>query len=269
MKNRDSKNHVALESLRKILSLSKKTDRDIARAITIIEENLIEKETLASINCNPSIQRTPCVGITGAAGVGKSTLLNKLLQSQNLSKHRIAVIAIDPSSKQTRGAVLGDRIRIKESSIFEFVYFRSMATRGAYGGLNKSIESVLYLLKNSGFDLIIVETVGVGQNEIEISEYADLVIHVIDCNAGDEIQLEKAGLMEVSDVYFVNIRGDNINHQFVSKLRNHAANKPSSGVSTQTVILGSSLSGKGSDEIWSLIDLFENSPLSKPLSEGK
>lgn len=253
----DSNNHVALESLREILSLSQKTDREIARGITLIEENLIQKKALVSINSNPTSKQTKCVGITGAAGVGKSTLLNKLLQSQNLSKHRIAVIAIDPSSKRTRGAVLGDRIRITESSIFEFVYFRSMATRGAYGGVNKSIESILYFLRNSGFDLIIIETVGVGQNEIEISEYVDLVIHVIDCNTGDEVQLEKAGLMEISDVFFINIRGDSINHQFVSKLKNHVTNSPSTPTSTQRVILGSSLSGKGSDEIWDLIDLID------------
>ncbi len=261
MLTRDSNNPAALDFLKETLCLSNKSDHEIARGITLIEENFIDKELLVSINLNHSEKRTKCVGITGAPGVGKSTFLNTLLKSQELSKYRVAVIAIDPSSKLTGGSVLGDRIRITESSIFEFVYFRSMATRGAYGGINSSMESVLYFLGNCGFDLIFVETVGVGQNEIEVSQYVDLVIHIVDCNAGDEIQLEKAGLMEVSDVFFVNIRGESVNHYFIGKLKAHVVNSRSISMYSQRVILGSSISGEGVDEVWNLIDLLVDSAL--------
>jgi LAO/AO transport system kinase len=167
-------------------------------------------------------------------------------------------LAIDPSSRITNGAVLGDRIRITQNSIFEEIYFRSIATRGAYGGLNHSIETILHFLSNCGFTLILVETVGIGQNEVEIAQYADIVIHVLDSNAGDEVQMEKAGIMEISDIYFVNIRDGQINQQFISNLKSFTSHSNIASNKKPTVVVGSVLSGEGFEEISLHLSAFTN-----------
>lgn len=244
-----------IAALRGILQKPTKSDFDVARGISIIEEEKIDFATLESVIKNPLGGNVIRIGITGSPGVGKSTLLNKLICMEDFSGYKIAVIAIDPSSRITKGAVLGDRIRITQGTVFENIYFRSMATRGAYGGLNESIKSVLLFLANCGFDLIFVETVGVGQNEVEIAECADLVLHVLDSSAGDDVQMEKAGVMEVGDLYFVNKRDDRVNNQFISNLKSFTsiANR-ASGVKP-AVVVGSAVSGEGFDEIISHLNL--------------
>jgi len=249
MQSEMGRNLTGLELLNAILQKPIKSDFEVARGISIIEEGGIEIATLKSLTQNPVESENKRIGITGAPGVGKSTLLNTLITTQDLTQYKVAVIAVDPTSRITKGALLGDRIRITESNVFESIYFRSMATRGAFGGLNNSIESVLYFLVNCGFSLIFVETVGVGQNEVEVAEYVDFVIHVLDANAGDEIQMEKAGIMEIGDVYFVNKRDDQGDNQFITKLKSLVDNSKRPSSSKPEVIVGSAISGEGFEDV--------------------
>jgi len=232
-----------------ILQESTKSDLDVARGISMIEDFGLETSTIQRLAGTPVLRKALCVGITGAPGVGKSTFINKLISTQDFGIHKVAILAIDPSSRITKGAVLGDRIRITQNSTFEKIYFRSLATRGAYGGLSNAIEPILYFLTHCGFTLVLIETVGVGQSEVEIADHANVVIHVLDSNAGDDVQMEKAGLMEVSDIFFVNIRAGQGNNQFISSLKSftllssmHSGKKPK-------VIVGSVLTGDGFEEI--------------------
>ncbi|HEY1010431.1 MAG TPA: methylmalonyl Co-A mutase-associated GTPase MeaB, partial [Daejeonella sp.] len=147
---------------------------------------------------------TPVIGITGPPGAGKSTLVNAMINHLSQGNKRIAVLAVDPTSPFNLGSLLGDRIRMAEQFNKPNVYIRSIATRGSLGGLSaKSIEMV-DVLKAAGFDYILVETVGVGQSEVEIAGLADLTIVVLVPEAGDEIQQIKSGLMEIADVFIVN-----------------------------------------------------------------
>lgn len=232
-----------------ILQESTKSDLDVARGISIIEDFVIEASTIQRLAGTSILRKASCVGITGAPGVGKSTFINKLISSQDFGIHKVAILAIDPSSRITKGAVLGDRIRITQNSAFEEIYFRSLATRGAYGGLSNAIEPILCFLAHCGFTLVLIETVGVGQNEVEIADYANVVIHVLDSNAGDDIQMEKAGLMEVSDIFFVNIRDGQVNNQFISSLKSFTSLSSMPSDKKPQVIVGSVLTGDGFDEI--------------------
>jgi LAO/AO transport system kinase len=210
---------------------------------------------------NPIESESIRIGVTGAPGVGKSTFLNTLISTQDLSNYKVAIIAIDPSSRITKGALLGDRIRISENTVFESIYFRSMATRGAFGGVNNAIESILYFLANCGFSLVFVETVGVGQNEVEVAEYVDSVIHVLDPNAGDEIQIEKAGIMEIGDVYFVNKRDGQGDNLFITNLKSSVVNSRRTSFLIPHVIVGSAISGEGFEEVVRHLSLSASSKL--------
>jgi LAO/AO transport system kinase len=249
MQSSNGRNLRGLELLNAILQKPIKSDFEVARGISIIEESGIEIATLKSLIQNPVESEKKRIGITGAPGVGKSTFLNTLISTQDLTQYKVAVIAIDPSSRITKGALLGDRIRITENNVFENIYFRSMATRGAFGGLNNSIASILYFLANCGFSLIFVETVGVGQNEVEVAEYVDFVIHILDATAGDEVQMEKAGIMEIGDVYFVNKRDGQGNNQFITNLKSFVDNSNRQSSLKPEVIIGSAISGEGFEDL--------------------
>jgi LAO/AO transport system kinase len=246
------------DALRIILQKPTKSDLDVARGISIIEDMRLDISTLKAFIKNPILVDAYCLGITGAPGVGKSTFMNRLISTHDFGSHKVAILAIDPSSRITNGAVLGDRIRITQSSVFENLYFRSIASRGAYGGLSDSIETILYFLAVCGFTLVLIETVGVGQNEVDIAKYADLVIHILDSNAGDEVQMEKAGVMEVGDIYFVNIRDEQINHQFISNLQSFTSYSNTVSSRRATVVVGSALSGEGFGEISIQLDSLTN-----------
>ena len=174
----------------------------IARAITMVENMLDGSEVLLE---NLSAQKdTKVVGITGPPGAGKSTLVNALLHYWMQQNKRIAVIAVDPSSPFNLGALLGDRIRMSEFYNHPNVYIRSLASRGALGGLHHQIYEVTDILKHANFDYILVETVGVGQSEIDIAGMADCTVVTLVPEAGDEIQTLKSGIMEIADVFVVN-----------------------------------------------------------------
>jgi len=146
----------------------------------------------------------PIIGITGPPGAGKSTLIAAMVGDWVAAGKKVAVLSVDPSSPFHKGAILGDRIRMKDWYLHPQVFIRSLASRGHLGGLNSSMIELTTLLQSVGFDQIIVETVGVGQSEVEVASLADTTVVVLVPEAGDEVQMMKSGLMEVADVFVVN-----------------------------------------------------------------
>ncbi|MCZ6917322.1 MAG: methylmalonyl Co-A mutase-associated GTPase MeaB [Gemmatimonadetes bacterium] len=178
----------------------------LARAISTVEDRRPGFEALLS-GLHPDVGSAYRVGITGSPGVGKSTLIEQLVRAYRDTGLTVAVVAVDPTSPFTGGALLGDRIRMKTLSSDDGVFIRSMATRGAPGGLAMTTREVCDVLDAFGFERIIVETVGVGQSELAIAHTADTAVLVMMPESGDGVQLLKAGVMEIADAYVVN-KGD-------------------------------------------------------------
>ena len=184
----------------KILNRDK---RGIARGITLIENsNSDSAELLKKIY--PDIGRAYRIGITGPPGAGKSTLTNQLTKYYRKQGKTVGIIAVDPTSPYTGGALLGDRVRMSEIGQDEGVFIRSMATRGSLGGLSKKAVDAADIIDAAGYDLIILETVGVGQSELDIAQAADTTIVVLVPESGDAVQAMKAGLMEIADFFVLN-----------------------------------------------------------------
>ena len=185
-----------------LLQIKKGDIKSLARAISFIEnEQQGHDDLLRSL----SDDRPPkIIGITGPPGAGKSTLVDALIDELIGEEKKIAVLCIDPSSPFNLGAVLGDRIRMSKWYTHPNVFIRSLATRGSLGGLSPKIIEITDLVKSANFDHIIVETVGVGQSEIEIAGLADVTIVVVVPESGDEVQTMKAGLMEIADIFVIN-----------------------------------------------------------------
>jgi LAO/AO transport system kinase len=175
--------------------------KELARALTVVENDLAGSEELLK-QLRPST--TPVIGITGPPGAGKSTLVNTLINHWSSQGKYVAVLAIDPTSPFNLGSLLGDRIRMTEQFNKPNVYIRSIATRGSLGGLSGKTIEMTDILKSAGFDYILVETVGVGQSEVEIAGLADISVVVLVPESGDEIQSIKSGLMEIADIFVVN-----------------------------------------------------------------
>jgi len=175
--------------------------RALARGISYIENEVTD--FFSQLKDQPAFPGT-IIGITGPPGAGKSTLVDALIGEFIQAKKKVAVLCVDPSSFFHSGALLGDRIRMSEWYNHPDVFIRSLSSRGTLGGLHPGILNIAELLKAGGFDHILIETVGVGQNEIDIASLADVTIVVLVPEAGDEIQAMKAGLMEIGDIFVVN-----------------------------------------------------------------
>jgi GTPase len=177
--------------------------RAISRAVTAIENGDREAQRVLR-ELFPATGRAWKIGITGAAGTGKSTIANSLAAHYRRAGNTVGVIAVDPSSPFTGGAILGDRIRMQAHATDDGVFIRSMASRGASGGLAQAAADAALLLDAAGKDIVLLETVGVGQDEIEVVRVADCTLVVVVPGAGDEIQNLKAGLMEIADIFVLN-----------------------------------------------------------------
>ncbi|HEX2022801.1 MAG TPA: methylmalonyl Co-A mutase-associated GTPase MeaB [Candidatus Thermoplasmatota archaeon] len=177
--------------------------RAVPRAITLAETGGPEARALVAA-LYPRTGRAHVVGITGAPGTGKSTLVDRVIERERKAGRRVGVVAVDPSSPFTGGALLGDRLRMSARQTDPGVFIRSMATRGHLGGLARASADAARILDAAGYDLVLVETVGVGQSEVDVVRLADTVLVVTVPGMGDEVQNIKAGLMEIGDVFVVN-----------------------------------------------------------------
>ncbi len=177
--------------------------RAVARALTAVENGLPGADALVDA-LYPHTGRAWRVGVTGPPGAGKSTLTDRLVGAFRQRGQTVAVVAVDPSSPFTGGALLGDRVRMDGWALDDGVFVRSLAARGALGGLSEAAEAACDVLDAAGYDVVVVETVGVGQGEIDVAETTDTTLVVLVPESGDAVQAMKAGLMEVADVFCVN-----------------------------------------------------------------
>ncbi|MCB9470079.1 MAG: methylmalonyl Co-A mutase-associated GTPase MeaB [Cyanobacteriota/Melainabacteria group bacterium] len=186
--------------------LEKGDRRALARAITVVEAGGEAAQNLVKLVYQRS-GKAHLIGVTGSPGVGKSTLVDALVTQMRNADKKVAVLAIDPSSPFTGGAILGDRIRMQDHTLDPNVYIRSMANRGHTGGVAMATYDAVRMLEAFGFDVVIIETVGVGQSELAIASTADTTILVLMPGSGDDIQAIKSGIMEIGDIFVVN-KGD-------------------------------------------------------------
>ncbi|SEQ91458.1 methylmalonyl Co-A mutase-associated GTPase MeaB [Piscibacillus halophilus] len=183
--------------------IANQDQRALARAITMIENDHPDKLSLMS-ELNARKKNAHYIGITGSPGAGKSSLVDKLITLLREKGYTIAVIAVDPTSPFSGGALLGDRVRMHKHFTDEEVFIRSMATRGSLGGLARATKDAIRACDAYGFDYILVETVGVGQSELDIMKVADTTAVMLTPNSGDILQIFKAGIMEIADLFILN-----------------------------------------------------------------
>jgi len=223
--------------------------RALARAISIVDNDEPEsREIIRQIFGKTGKART--VGFTGPGGAGKSSLVGRLIPECQALGYKVAVLAVDPTSPITGGAILGDRVRMQGNLDSKEVFMRSMASRGAVGGVSKSLRNAIRVLDAAGYDLILVESVGAGQLEVEITKVVDLTAVVFTPHTGDNVQAVKAGLTEVGDMYIVNksdLEGAAALYRTIVDLIGDTERKP-------TVVKASAKTGKGIRELAKSID---------------
>ena len=176
----------------------------LSRAVSILENNHPSKSQILKALSSFKKEKAFVIGITGSAGSGKSTLISQLAKAMRQDHKKVAIIAVDPSSPKTGGAFLGDRVRMQNLTEDPGVFIRSMASRGAQGGVAKATKDVAYLFSKSGYDFILIETVGAGQLDYEVTKFSDLTVLMLTPEAGDEMQFMKAGLRELAGVFVIN-----------------------------------------------------------------
>ena len=231
--------------------------RAIARGITLIEDETPQAGPLIQ-RLYPHTGRAYLVGITGPPGAGKSTLVDKLALHLRRAGLKVGVIAVDPTSPFSGGAVLGDRVRMQSHAGDDGVFIRSMATRGHLGGLARATGDVALVLDAAGFDYVLIETVGVGQDEVDIVRTADVSVVTLVPGTGDEVQAIKAGVMEIADIFLVNKADREGADRTVASVEAMLALHPfAEGEWTPPVLRSEATAGKGIEELWAGIERFK------------
>lgn len=187
-----------------IKALRNGSQADIARAISLIEKNGEDMSEFLNLLYREYTSPAPLIGLTGFGGAGKSSLVGALAEALLKEGKRVGVMAVDPTSPRSGGALLGDRIRLQHLFPNENLFFRSFANKGALGGLSPILMESVKILEVAGFDYIFLETVGIGQSEVDITHFADVVVLVLSPGLGDEIQFLKGGIMEIADILVMN-----------------------------------------------------------------
>lgn len=227
--------------------------RALARAITIAEnEDDAGWRLVRSVFADTGRGRV--VGLTGPPGAGKSTLINSLVRAERARDNSVGVLSIDPSSPFTRGAVLGDRVRLSEHFKDPGVFIRSMASRGALGGMAEAAFQATLLMDAFGHDVVLLESVGVGQSEIDIASHAETVVLVLTPGSGDAVQALKAGVMEIPDVIVVNRADDPGARRFAREVRTVLAIGAGPDDRRTPIVLTDALSGTGIEELTTALD---------------
>jgi LAO/AO transport system kinase len=223
--------------------------RALARAISIIDNDYLEShEIIREIFSKTGKART--VGFTGSGGAGKSSLIGRLIPECQALGYKVAVLAVDPTSSITGGAILGDRVRMQGNLDDKKVFMRSMASRGAVGGVSKSLRNAIRILDAAGYDLVLVESIGAGQLEIEISRVVNITVVLFTPHTGDNVQAVKAGLTEIGDMYVVNksdIEGSTALYNTIVDLIGNTERRPA-------VLKTSAKTGRGVRELAQNID---------------
>jgi LAO/AO transport system kinase len=227
--------------------------RALARAATLIENRRPEAETLLQ-ELFPHTGRALVLGVTGPPGAGKSTLCDQLAQELRARRKTVGIVAVDPTSPYSGGAILGDRIRMQQHHADPGVFIRSMATRGWLGGLARATMEMTLLLDAAGFDVVMVETVGVGQDEVEIARLAEVTLVVLVPGMGDDVQALKAGIMEIADVFVINKAdlpgSDKLERELKASMS--LAHRPDGW--TPAIVATVATEGKGVAEVWAAVE---------------
>jgi LAO/AO transport system kinase len=232
-----------MDLIKSVLNGDKKS---MARLITLIEERAPEAiEALKQIHKHTG--NAMVIGITGPPGGGKSSLVNQLAKKFRARNKKVGIIAVDPTSPFTGGALLGDRIRMQDLALDQGVFIRSMGTRGALGGLSKASYNTVKVLDAAGMDCVIIETVGVGQSEVDIVKLADIVILVLIPGMGDDVQAIKAGIMEIGDIFVINKADKDGTDRLVTEIEMMLDLNPSKNTWRPPVIKTIATTGEGVD----------------------
>lgn len=235
--------------MHELVERMKKQDiRALAKAITVVENDHPEKLSLLR-DVFSMEKHAHHIGITGPPGAGKSSLVNRLIARIRAEGKTVAIIAVDPTSPFSGGALLGDRVRMNQHFTDDGVYIRSMATRGSLGGLARATKDALRLCDAYGFDVVIVETVGVGQSELDIMKVVDTTALVLTPNSGDVLQIFKAGIMEIADLFVIN-KGDLPGYGKLKALLKELVMMTHEKAIIKTV----STENKGIDKLWGKIN---------------
>jgi LAO/AO transport system kinase len=225
--------------------------RAVARAISAVEDDAPELEAL-SAGIYGATGRAATIGLTGAPGVGKSTLAGELVRVARAEDRRAAVLAVDPTSPYTGGALLGDRVRMQDHAVDPGVFIRSMATRGHLGGMALAAPEAVRILDAAGYEIVVLETVGVGQAEVDVAAATDTAVVVLAPGMGDAVQMAKAGILEAADVFVVNKADRDGAPEVAKELRQMLHLGPARDWNPP-VLLASATTGEGIDEVWGAV----------------